>query len=57
MFGVNVVIADTPAKSPLANWASLYCASVSNGWPPARAMVSTGMNGRRLSLPVSGNSV
>ena len=31
MFGVNVVIADTPAKSPLANWASLYCASVSNG--------------------------
>ena len=25
MFGVNVVTAETPAKSPLAYWASLYC--------------------------------
>ena len=30
---------------------------LANGCRPARAIVSTGMNGITLSLPVSGNSV
>src|SRR5437879_5456636 len=37
MAGVNVVMADMPAKSPFAYWASLYWARVSNGRPTANS--------------------
>src|SRR5262245_16587422 len=51
-----MVFVERPAKSPLA-YVFLYVAMLANGCRPARAIVSTGMNGITLSLPVSGNSV
>src|SRR5262245_9968919 len=54
--GAKMVFVEIPAKSPLA-YVFLYVAMLAKGCRPARAIVSTGMNGITLSLPVSGNSV
>src|SRR6185436_4486666 len=55
-FGAKTDFVERPAKSPLA-YVFLYVAMLANGCRPARAIVSIGMNGITLSLPVSGNSV